>query len=149
MWHYLPMRRLQSFSRTVRIQEYSKNGQIYYSWQSHKLLLIKLNSQSVWRIVNYPRRGESKRISLGGNCLRFLVGEYLNQDNSFCCEPGWLSGSRLWQGNRLWPSIRLPDDNAVGRKWKVEKALVQKSIAHFLLFCIGILMFAEIKADKT
>lgn len=30
-----------------------------------------------------------------------------------------------------------------------KKALVQKSIAHFLLFCIGILMFAEIKADKT
>jgi len=30
-----------------------------------------------------------------------------------------------------------------------KKALVQKSIAHFLLFCIGILMFAEIKADKN
>lgn len=149
MWHHLPMRPLQTFTRTVRIQEYRKNWQFYYSWQAHKLLLIKLNSQPVWRIVNYPRRGEGKRISLRGNCLEFLVRECLNQDNSFCCEPGWLSGSRLWQGNRLWPSIRLPNDNAVGRKWKVEKALVQKSIAHFLLFCIGILMFAEIKADKT
>lgn len=97
----------ETFTRMIRILEYSKNWQFYYFWQAHKLLLIKLNSQPVWRIVNYPRRGEGKRISRRGNYLRFLVGECLNQDNSFCCEPDRLSGSRLWQGNRLWPSIRL------------------------------------------
>lgn len=34
------------------------------------------------------------------------------------------------------------------RWWGAGGKKVQKSIAHFLLFCIGILMFAEIKVDK-
>lgn len=127
--------------------QYSKNWQLYYSRQTHKLLSIKLNSQPDRCIANYPTE---KRVGdYHFSVWDFKVCVCLNQDHSFCCSQADCQEAKF--DKETCPDLQL--DSRIIMLWgesrKQQKEIAEKSIAHFLLFCIGILMFAEIKADET